>query len=64
MFGDFFPRVFSIWQNFDYSVSKIYFLGRFFKCKFIITLAKGLHAGFNLGFNLAEAVNFMPVDSL
>lgn len=32
--------------------------------EFVITTPKGLHAGFNMGFNLAEAVNFATIDSL
>lgn len=32
--------------------------------EFIITMPKGLHAGFNMGFNLAEAVNYCALDSL
>lgn len=32
--------------------------------EFILTFPRGLHAGFNMGFNLAEAVNYGSLDSL
>jgi len=32
--------------------------------EFVITFPKGLHAGFNMGVNLAEAVNYATMDSL